>query len=106
MEKIDKLILKVIELNPAKYHEIVSNKYFIFYDNIIFMFWALENTYSGSGMVSINNSDAYVITYETKKIVLDYFRKKEVDIDKILLNLNKKLRYKKLREINLENENN
>ena len=30
MKKIDKLILKVIELNPAKYHEIASNKYFIF----------------------------------------------------------------------------
>lgn len=98
MATIDKLILKIISLEPAIYKK-ESYRCTLLYENICIEVWALNNF---GALASINCCSPESINENTKNVVLNYI-KKDIDLNKILLSLDKKTRFKKLKEIDENN---
>lgn len=109
MNDIDKkksyiLVRKLLKHNPQKFHEIGSNSYYLFFEDIVFDFYSMGNDYltdESNGILKINNYDTLFIDNETRLLVLKYFRKRYA-VEDIISRLDKSLRLKKLKKISNE----
>lgn len=106
MKKIDELILKILSLEPTRFNEKGSNMYYLFYKDITLCFWNMDSSRLADtlGLASVNSGDAYNISADTKKAVLNYFNKtKKTKISDLLIRVNKEIRKEKLLTIGNEN---